>query len=206
MAITIPQEEMDKCNQLMRPAWIVAGLQNDLFSWEKEYQSAKRLGLKSVVNAIWVLMKEHDINVEEAKDTCRHIIKENVTKYLGVLEETKDNLDLSPDLRRYMEAMQYALSGNAVWSLICPRYHPTAKFNESQLLLMRDGSTSFKRSHRDVYCRAENSTHSGHAEVSSGISAERKAEAVEMAEAPAKRGEVESCKRQRPLRQLSSNL
>ncbi|KAL9028327.1 MAG: hypothetical protein Q9180_007184, partial [Flavoplaca navasiana] len=139
MAITIPQEEMETCKRLMRPAWIVAGLQNDLFSWEKEHETALRLGRRNVINAIWVLMQEHSISVNDAKDMCRRIIKDNVSEYLNTVESKKDDRSLSSDLRRYMEAMKYSLSGNAVWSLICPRYHPTATFNAFQQSLMRPG-------------------------------------------------------------------
>lgn len=138
MAITIPVEEMEQCKQLMRPAWIVSGLQNDLLSWEKELESAKRRGLKNVVNAIWVLMKERSISVDEAKTVCRSIIRENVSKHLKILEENRTNEDLSTELRRYMEAMQYSLSGNAVWGLICPRYHPSAQFSTCQTPLLGD--------------------------------------------------------------------
>lgn len=139
MAITIPQEEMETCKELMRPAWIVAGLQNDLFSWEKEHETALRLGRRNVINAIWVLMREHSINVNDAKAMCRRIIKDNVSEYLNTVGSKKDDRSLSSDLRRYMEAMEYSLSGNAVWSLICPRYHPVATFNASQRSLMRPG-------------------------------------------------------------------
>lgn len=136
MAITIPEEEMELCKKLMRPAWTIVGLQNDLFSWEKEYESAKTMGRSNVINAIWVLMGEHSIAVDEAKKLCRKIITENVTEYLQVLKDNKDNTELSLDLRRYMEAMQYSLSGNAVWSLICPRYHLQATYNDFQLSMM----------------------------------------------------------------------
>ena len=70
---------------------------------------------------------------------CRGIIKENVAEYLRVLEENRNNMELSLDLRRYLEAFQYALSGNAIWSAICPRYNPEACFNDFQLSMMRDG-------------------------------------------------------------------
>ena len=139
MAITIPEEEMDLSSQLLRPCWIALGLQNDFFSWEKERETATQMGATNVVNAVYVLMEEHAINVSEAKEMCRDIIKENVAEYLRVLKENRNNMELSLDLRRYLEAFQYALSGNAIWSVTCPRYHPEACFNEFQLSLMQDG-------------------------------------------------------------------
>lgn len=101
----------------MRYAWIAAGLTNNLFSWQKEYKAS----------------------VEEAKLLCRRKIKEYVAKYIKVVENTSKRLDLSLDLRKYVEAMQYSLSGNVVWSLLCPRCHAEANYNELQLSLTKHG-------------------------------------------------------------------
>ena len=137
MAITIPEEEMDTCRELMRYAWMAVGLTNDLFSWQKEYEASRRNGQTDVVNAIWVLTGEHSISVDEAKELCRSKIKDCVAKYRIVVEETKKRTDLSLDLRKYVEAMQYSLSGNVVWSLLCPRYHAEANYNQLQLSRMK---------------------------------------------------------------------
>ena len=134
----------------MRPAWIVLGLQNDLFSWEKEYASATRMGLSNVANAIWVLMKEHSIDVDSAKGICRGIIKEKVIEYQHIFQVNKDNTGLSIDLRRYLEAIQYRLSGNVLWSLICPRYHPNATFNRYQLAMMEKGIVNALQPRREI--------------------------------------------------------
>lgn len=139
MALTISEQEMDLCRQLMRPGWIAAGLTNDLFSWKKEYDAARQAGQQDVVNAIWVLMREHSITAEEAKQMCRKIIKESTAEYLRIEEENRNNMNLSLDLRKYLESMKYTLSGNVVWSLLCPRYNPEATFNARQIKRMKYG-------------------------------------------------------------------
>jgi Terpene synthase family 2, C-terminal metal binding len=139
MGITIPEEESELCAKLMRPAWIAAGLTNDLFSWEKEYEAAQQNGLPDVVNAIWVLMGEHSITAEQAKLLCREKIKIAVADYLVIVKENANNTSISLDLRRYIEAMQYSLSGNVIWSLTCPRYHATKQYNVLQLQRMEEG-------------------------------------------------------------------
>ena len=143
MGITIPEHESELCAKLMRPSWIAAGLTNDLFSWEKEYDAAIRNGHPDVANAIWVLMGEHSITAEEAKLLCREKIKVAVADYLKIIEENRNNPEISLDLRRYIEAMQYSLSGNVVWSLQCPRYHPEAQYNQLQLLRMEHGLAAY---------------------------------------------------------------
>ncbi|KAI4140929.1 MAG: hypothetical protein LQ341_003654, partial [Variospora aurantia] len=112
MALTIPEEEMEECKQLVQPAFAAICLTNDLFSWEKERDAAKEGGQPHVINAIWVLMRELCISEDEAKVVCRAKIKESVTEYLVTLRKTRTSHDLSPDLRTYVEAIQYSLSGN----------------------------------------------------------------------------------------------
>lgn len=139
MSLTIPEEEMPLCEKLMGQAWHVASLQNDLFSYDKEYRDTVQHGQTDVVNAVWVLMKEHNVTVDEAKQICRTQIKEMVAKYLGVVEETRNDGSISLDLRKYVESMQYALSGNVAWSRECPRYNEKATYNDLQLKRMKYG-------------------------------------------------------------------
>lgn len=65
-------------------------------------------------------------------------IKECVAKYMVIVEDIKQRTDLSLDLRKYVEAMQYSLSGNVIWSLLCPRYHQGANYNDFQLSLLKN--------------------------------------------------------------------
>lgn len=130
---------MDLCRELMAPAWIAVGLQNDLWSWPKERDAAEKQGHGHVINALWVLMQEHKTDVDGAEQICRRLIKENVAKYLQVVRDSKDNKSLSEDLRKYIDAMQYSISGNVVWSLSCPRYNPDISFNKQQLGWMHHG-------------------------------------------------------------------
>lgn len=61
MAFTIPEEELQLCKELARPGLAALSLTNDLFSWEKERDAAKRNGVPHVINIIWVLMNERSI-------------------------------------------------------------------------------------------------------------------------------------------------
>lgn len=139
MGITISEQEMPVCEQLCRSAWVTASLTNDLFSWPKEREAAIKAGQADVVNAIWVIMGEHKISEDDAKALCRKKIKENVAEYVHVVEKNKMRTDLSLDLRKYIESLQYSLSGNVVWSLRCPRYHPEILYSKSQREYMTNG-------------------------------------------------------------------
>ena len=139
MAITIPEHEMSLCRKLTQPAWAAIGLSNDLFSWEKEYAAFRENNLPNVVNAIWILMREHSITVEKAKQLCRVEIKKKITEYLQILEENRNDPALTLDLRKYLDSMQYFIVGNIVWSKDCPRYNAQASYNDSQLSMMDYG-------------------------------------------------------------------
>ena len=141
MALTIPEHEADLCKELVRPAFAALSLTNDLFSWEKERDAAERHCYPHVVNAIWVLMREHSITELEAQKLCREKIGENVDKSVRVCRETRENFAISLDLRKYVEAIQYSMSGNLVWSIYCPRYHPEALYNEEQCSMMEKMTT-----------------------------------------------------------------
>lgn len=137
MAITIPPAEIDKMEELMMPAWAAAALQNDIFSWEKERDAAQWYGKKEVVNAVFVLMGEHSIGEQEALAKLRKITMAYVDEYVEIVEREMESQTLSKELLRYMEAILYSLSGNAVWSISCPRYNPREVYSKSQLDLMK---------------------------------------------------------------------
>jgi ophiobolin F synthase len=127
-AITIPEEEADEVRELLTPALISAALVNDLFSFEKERNDT------NVQNAVLVVMREHGCSEEEARQICRERIRVENAKYVRVVKDTSTRTDLCDDVKRYIEVMQYTLSGNVAWSSQCPRYNERAKWNELQLL------------------------------------------------------------------------
>lgn len=112
---------------------ITASLTNDLFSFEKEK------GDTNVQNSVLVVMREHSCSEEEAREICRKRIRIECANYARVVKDIRKRTDLSEDVKRYIENMQYTLSGNFAWSTQCPRYNAGAKFNELQLLRAKHG-------------------------------------------------------------------
>lgn len=116
---------------------ITASLTNDLFSFEKERNDT------NVQNAVLVVMREHGCSEEKAREICKERIRAECAKYVRVVKATKTRTDLSDDVKRYIEVMQYTLSGNVAWSTQCPRYNGGAKWNELQLLRGKYGVEKF---------------------------------------------------------------
>ncbi|KAF2708718.1 terpenoid synthase [Pleomassaria siparia CBS 279.74] len=142
-ALTIPENEFELCEELVLPAVIAASLTNDLFSYEKELEAAQKSGRLDVVNGLWYLMLEHKLTLEEAKVRCRNRIKVEVAKYVQTVQEVRYRVDLSDDTKRYIELMQYSISGNVVWSQQCPRYNKQATYNQRQRLRMTHGDPQY---------------------------------------------------------------
>ncbi|KFY89752.1 hypothetical protein V500_05515 [Pseudogymnoascus sp. VKM F-4518 (FW-2643)] len=109
MRLTIPREEQQTCFELTRPVWAAAILTNDVQSWDKEYkftQMQDKTDMTIMTNGIWVLMKQHSIDIEEAKRRVLQKVKDFVAQYVITLEKNKTRQDLSLDSRRLIEAMQ----------------------------------------------------------------------------------------------------
>jgi hypothetical protein len=123
--LKIPDHEVETVTDLVMPAVKAASLTNDLFSYTKELIAAKESGKDDVTNGVWVLMKEHDLTEDDAKNLCRALIKEEVAIFVEVVKTIRDRADLSQHARKYVELMQYSVSGNVIWSRECPRYAST---------------------------------------------------------------------------------
>ncbi|KAL8972381.1 MAG: hypothetical protein Q9183_000583 [Haloplaca sp. 2 TL-2023] len=142
-------EEEDETKELLTPALITASLTNDLFSFEKERDDV------NVQNAVLVVMREHGCSEAEARDTLKDRIRIEVANYVRVVEETRRRTDLSDDVKRYIEVMQYTLSGNVAWSTQCPRCNAGAKWNELQLLRAKYGVEKYPATWPSLSSEAE---------------------------------------------------
>ncbi|PPJ52523.1 hypothetical protein CBER1_10250 [Cercospora berteroae] len=137
--VTIPDEEYDDVRRLSRPCWAVIALQNDIFSWDKELEASKRKGASHVVNALWVIMEEHKVNLEKATEICKEESLKLIDEYMNNVRREQASKRLSRDSLIYLEALLWIISANAVWSLMAPRYYPELKYNELQLEMMERG-------------------------------------------------------------------
>lgn len=124
MGITIPEHELELAKETSRPAFITLGLANDFFSWQKEYDDFMKTGVsEALANAIWILMQEHSVGVEEAKELCKDHIRNSCREYLRVKQEVESTRQVSVDLRKYLAALELSISANVIWSQYSARYN-----------------------------------------------------------------------------------
>ena len=156
----VPDEELDLSRELATPAVTAISLTNDLVSYQKDCDEAKKAGSDNVKNALWVIMNERNVSLNEARSLCRSRIEEEVEKYLKMVESTQKNMKLSMDVREYLRLLQYAISGNVAWSAQCPRYHEGIKYNELQALRAKHGVEKYPTLWRSEH-RAQPSANNG---------------------------------------------
>ncbi|KAI1172796.1 putative geranylgeranyl diphosphate synthase [Nemania sp. FL0916] len=138
MCLTIPPEELDECIKLSRPAWASAALMNDVTSWDKEYKFIQTGERADITNGVWILMKQ-SFDIDEAKAIILQRSRQFLAEYVDTLKHIHKRTDLSLDSRRLVEAMQYMISGNLIWSLSTPRYHEDRCLTDLQISRIQNG-------------------------------------------------------------------
>lgn len=143
MGLSIPTEEQDECMRLTRCVWLAAFLTNDVQSWEKECGEYKKQVAISdaaeaphMVNGVWVVMQQEHVDVQEAIRRVLQKVKGFVAEVVDIVEHVRCREDLSEDSRCFVEAAQYMVSGNLVWGIGSPRYHPDRTLNALQVARM----------------------------------------------------------------------
>jgi hypothetical protein len=87
-------------------------------------------GSRSLINAIWLCMRWHDIDVPTAKSMVREATNKYEKRFQNMSETFRQtHAPLSDKLDCYLRALAYQISGNVVWSLNCPRYHPEYRYD-----------------------------------------------------------------------------
>jgi len=143
MSLKVPTKEHTLLVNLGRPAWIAVALTNDLFSYDKECRFADTTSPPTphseLFSSLAILMRERSVDLETAKGLLREEIRKYVGRYVQIVEESKEREDWSVDLRRYLEALLYGISGNLAYSVDSPRYHLDKRYNARQLEWMANG-------------------------------------------------------------------
>jgi hypothetical protein len=75
LALTIFDGEMALVREVARHAYTTLIFSNDYFSWQKEYNDYRRDPSGSMANAIWIIMNQYSVDVDEAESMCIEKIK-----------------------------------------------------------------------------------------------------------------------------------
>lgn len=126
MALTISSSEINSVEMAREHAYTTLALSNDYYSWQKEYDQVCNSGKAGgVANAIWIISKEHSVNIDEAKEICVDMIRRSHRKFCDERKRvrTESGYKVSEDLSKYLVALEMCVSGNFIWSQYSERYN-----------------------------------------------------------------------------------
>ncbi|KAK4198536.1 isoprenoid synthase domain-containing protein [Triangularia verruculosa] len=132
MGLTLPNHSKPWFDETTRPCFASLALANDYFSFDREYAEFCLKGREEkgekLINAVWLCMKWHGVGPEVAKgmvrEPCNGYEREFLRRCEGFLGEGEVGGEDREKWGMYFRGLQHQVSGNVVWSLRCPRYHP----------------------------------------------------------------------------------
>ena len=132
MGMQLTQEEDRQLAPIIQPCFAALGLANDYFSFDREYDEFKQSGraATNLTNAVWLHMKWHNVDISTAKEMVRQATSKYEQQYLKNCADFRSKRSpISEKLDRYLRTLSYQITGNVVWSLNCPRYHPQFRYD-----------------------------------------------------------------------------
>lgn len=130
MGMTLSPEEDALLKDVVYPCYAALGLANDYFSFDREYSELQESGSESMTNAVWLFMRWRGVNCAAAKDLVKEATTDYEKRFQAISAEFRRvHAPLSEKLDRYLRGLAYQISGNVVWSLNCPRYHPERRYD-----------------------------------------------------------------------------
>jgi hypothetical protein len=128
--MTLTKEEDAELADTVRPCFAALALANDYFSFDKEWKEAEEPGASKPLNAVWFNMQWHGVDIAEAKRLVRDAANRYERRFLELCDSFRSaHAPISEKLDRYLKGMAYQVSGNVIWSLNCPRYHPEFRYD-----------------------------------------------------------------------------
>lgn len=131
MGMTLTEEEDIQLEPIRKPCYAALGLANDFFSFDREYTEFKNsANSQTLTNAVWLHMQWYNVDVDMAKKMTLEATSRYEKQFLESCAVFRQhNGPLPEKLDRYLDALAYQISGNVVWSLNCPRYHPEYRYD-----------------------------------------------------------------------------
>jgi hypothetical protein len=130
MGMTLTKEEDEQLAKIIRPCYAALALANDYFSFDREWQESQAEGGSKPLNAVWLYMQWQGVSVPTAKQFVREATNRYEEQFLDLDRQFKsEHAPISDKLDKYLRGLSYQVSGNVVWSLNCPRYHPEYRYD-----------------------------------------------------------------------------
>jgi hypothetical protein len=139
IGITLMTEEIEQLREVVHPCHACLGLENDYFSFDRDYMESNPSGGAKLINAVWLFMQWRGFSITEAEKLVKDATNQYEGEYLVRVQQYKaTRSSVSPKLDKYREALLYMVSGNAYWSLNCTRYNLEFRYDINAVIARRD--------------------------------------------------------------------
>jgi hypothetical protein len=125
MGMTLTQQEDAQLACIIRPCFAALALTNDYFSFDREMEDAQS---STLINSIDIAMRLQRLDIPAAKEVVKQTIRKYEGEFMRLISHYARDGTMSDKIQKYLEAMSYQVSGNLVWSLNCPRYNPSYRY------------------------------------------------------------------------------
>jgi hypothetical protein len=138
MGMTLTKEEDALLADIIQPCYASLALANDYFSFDREWAEAQSKpdseqgNTPKLINAVWLYMQWRGVDAAAAKRLVVEAANRYEARFLELCKRfRRDHNPLDHKLNRYLRVLSYQVSGNVVWSLNCPRYHPEYRYDSN---------------------------------------------------------------------------
>ena len=149
--LRLSREELSFVSDIEKNCGRHISLVNDVFSYEKERQISELDASEGAIlcNAVQILSDQVQIPIEAAKNVLLILARDCEYTHKDLLEK-KDSalpgLGLKDSLKRYIDGLEYQMSGNELWSRTTHRYKQAKIDSDKVALTGASEALSKKRS------------------------------------------------------------
>ena len=125
MGLHLTEEDLDSITTIEENTGRHIAVINDIFSYEKELRTSKTAHAEGgyLCSAIPIFADEAHVPIPAAKQSLYQLCRSwEYTHKALVTEREKSESPCSSDLKKYMEGLEYHMSGNELWSQTTKRY------------------------------------------------------------------------------------
>ena len=124
MSLDLSAEELGLVAGIERNVGHHISIVNDIYSYEKELLAAKTAHQEGgkLCNAVHILAEEVHISVDSSKQLLWSICREWERTHEDLVSQHKSQ-GWDEKVMRYVEGLEFHMSGNELWSKTTKRYH-----------------------------------------------------------------------------------
>jgi hypothetical protein len=123
---TISRAEVESVKHISDVVFYAHILGHDYASWQKEIDAYNSGKSSSLLNAVSVLMKLHNVDEESAKNLVWKGALEFERRYCEERDLFIETYSPGPEMRRWFRLLELSTGGNAMWGSTTSRYNKFA--------------------------------------------------------------------------------